>query len=71
MVTALIVILILGFLVIIHEFGHFLAAKKFGIWVEEFGIGIPPKVWGKKNWRNSLFLKCFANWGICKNLWRK
>jgi len=48
MVNALLVILILGFLVIIHEFGHFLAAKKFGIWVEEFGIGIPPKVWGKK-----------------------
>ena len=48
MVTALIVILILGFLVITHEFGHFLAAKKFGIWVEEFGIGIPPKIWGKK-----------------------
>jgi len=70
MVTALIVILILGFLVIIHEFGHFLAAKKFGIWVEEFGIGIPLK-FGVKNWRNSLFFKCFANWGICKNLRRK
>ncbi|HOM68332.1 MAG TPA: M50 family metallopeptidase [Candidatus Paceibacterota bacterium] len=48
MVTALIVILILGFLVIVHEFGHFLAAKKFGVWVEEFGIGLPPKIWSKK-----------------------
>lgn len=35
-------------LVLIHELGHFLFAKKFGIKVEEFGFGIPPKVWGKK-----------------------
>lgn len=35
-------------LVLIHEFGHFLVAKKFGIKVEEFGFGIPPRVWGKK-----------------------
>ena len=30
-------------LVVIHEFGHFLAAKAFGIKVLEFGIGFPPK----------------------------
>ncbi len=35
-------------LVLIHELGHFLMAKKFGIKVEEFGIGIPPRAWGKK-----------------------
>jgi regulator of sigma E protease len=35
-------------LVIVHEFGHYWAAKKSGVVVEEFGIGFPPKVWGKK-----------------------
>lgn len=35
-------------LVLIHELGHFLMAKRFGIKVEEFGFGIPPRVWGKK-----------------------
>ncbi len=35
-------------LVLIHEFGHFLMAKKFGIKVKEFGFGIPPRAWGKK-----------------------
>lgn len=35
-------------LVLLHEFGHFLMAKKFGIKVEEFGFGIPPRAWGKK-----------------------
>jgi regulator of sigma E protease len=32
-------------LVVIHEFGHFLAAKAFGIKVLEFGIGFPPRAW--------------------------
>ena len=35
-------------LVLIHELGHFIMAKRFNIKVEEFGFGIPPKLWGKK-----------------------
>lgn len=35
-------------LVAIHEFGHFIVARKFGVRVEEFGIGLPPRVIGKK-----------------------
>ncbi len=48
LITALIFILILSILVMIHELGHFLVAKKFGIKVEEFGFGLPPRVFGKK-----------------------
>ncbi|MBI2594155.1 site-2 protease family protein [Candidatus Curtissbacteria bacterium] len=44
----LIFILILSVLVLIHEFGHFLMAKRAGIGVEEFGFGLPPRAWGKK-----------------------
>ena len=36
-------ILVLSVLVLLHELGHFLIAKLFGIGVEEFGIGLPPK----------------------------
>lgn len=32
------------FLVIIHEYGHFSTSRKFGVKVQEFGVGIPPKV---------------------------
>ncbi len=46
--SIIIFIVTLLFLVLIHELGHFLMAKKFNIKVEEFGFGIPPKVWGKK-----------------------
>ncbi len=41
--TALLVIAILIFLVVVHEFGHFVAAKIFGVRVEEFGVGYPPR----------------------------
>ena len=46
--SIIIFIFTLLILVVIHELGHFLMAKKFGIKVEEFGFGIPPKIWGKK-----------------------
>lgn len=48
LVSIIIFIFTLLTLVLIHELGHFLMAKKFGIKVEEFGFGIPPRVWGKK-----------------------
>lgn len=40
--------LVLSILVIVHELGHFMVAKWNGIWVEEFGFGLPPRVFGKK-----------------------
>jgi len=40
-------ILLFLFLVIAHEYGHFLVAKRNGVEVEEFGIGFPPKLFGK------------------------
>jgi len=35
-------------LVLVHEAGHFFVAKLFGIKVEEFGFGLPPRIFGKK-----------------------
>src|SRR3990167_1933157 len=46
--TLLIAFFSLIALMIIHEFGHFVIAKKFGVKVEEFGIGYPPRIFGKK-----------------------
>lgn len=48
MVSIILFIVILGLLVLIHEFGHFIAAKKSGVYVEEFGIGFPPRIFGKR-----------------------
>lgn len=38
----------LSLLVGVHELGHLLAAKAFGMRVEKYSIGFPPKIWGKK-----------------------
>lgn len=48
MVTILLFILVLGALVLVHELGHFWAAKKSGCAVDEFGIGFPPRVFSIK-----------------------
>lgn len=48
LLTILVFLIILSVLVLIHEAGHFFAAKWFGIKVEEFGYGLPPRAWGKK-----------------------
>lgn len=48
LVTLISFIIILSVLVIIHELGHFLVAKKLGIKVEEFGVGFPPRAFSKK-----------------------
>ncbi|HSH56240.1 MAG TPA: M50 family metallopeptidase, partial [Candidatus Limnocylindrales bacterium] len=42
-------------LVVIHEFGHFIMARRNGVVVEEFGIGFPPKVWSRKTKGGWLF----------------
>jgi len=41
-------IIILAVLILVHEFGHFIVAKKSGVRVDEFGLGFPPKIWSKK-----------------------
>lgn len=41
-------LIILVLLVVLHELGHAIAARKRGVVVEEFGIGFPPRAWGKK-----------------------
>lgn len=48
LLSIIIFIITLLVLVLIHELGHFLLAKRFGIRVLEFGFGIPPRLWGKK-----------------------
>jgi len=52
-------LVILVALVVLHELGHAIVAKRNGVVVEEFGIGFPPKAWGKKLKNGVLFT---LNW---------
>lgn len=46
--SILIFIVVLSVLVLVHELGHYIMAKRAGVWVEEFGFGLPPRIFGKK-----------------------
>jgi regulator of sigma E protease len=48
LLTIVVGILVLSVLILAHELGHFIMAKATHCWVEEFGIGFPPRLWGKK-----------------------
>lgn len=52
------VVLITG-LILIHEVGHFLVARLSGVKVEEFGFGLPPRLWTLFRWRGTQFT---LNW---------
>jgi len=52
-------LLILVFLVVVHELGHALVARQNGVVVEEFGVGFPPRAWAKKLKNGVLFT---LNW---------
>lgn len=52
-------LIILVILVVVHELGHAIAARRNGVVVEEFGIGFPPRAWAKKLKSGILFT---LNW---------
>jgi len=64
--SILIFIIILAVLILVHEFGHFIVAKKNGIRVDEFGIGFPPKLYGKKFGETEYTLNLFPIGGFVK-----
>ncbi len=59
MSTVLIFIIVILVLVVIHELGHFFAAKSFGVRVDEFGVGYPPRAGKLFTWKKTLFT---INW---------
>ena len=53
--TIIIFIAVIVLLILVHEFGHFLAAKRAGVRVDEFGIGFPPRLAKLFNWGETEF----------------
>ena len=60
--TAFYFIVTLGILVFIHELGHFLAAKLFGMRVDRFSIGLPPRAFGKTIGGTIVFIVSDGGW---------
>jgi len=65
LIDLIVFFLILGVVILVHEFGHFIAAKKTGVPVNEFGIGFPPKIWRKKKGETEYFIGAIPFGGLC------
>ena len=57
--TIIIALLLFGILILIHELGHFLFAKKAGVKVHEFAIGMGPKIYGTKKEETEYSIRLF------------
>ncbi|MDF2612654.1 MAG: site-2 protease family protein [Clostridia bacterium] len=65
MLAVLIFILIIALIVVVHEWGHYIMAKKSGVLVHEFAIGMGPKVWSVKKGETLYSLRAFPIGGFC------
>ncbi|WP_338834764.1 hypothetical protein MHLNE_10680 [Moorella humiferrea] len=57
--TIILALIVFSILIIVHEGGHFLAAKRAGIKVEEFAVGMGPAIWQKKKGETVYSLRAF------------
>lgn len=65
-INILLFILILGIIVFIHEFGHFILAKWNGVYVYEFALGMGPKICGFKKGETEYNLRAIPIGGFCQ-----
>lgn len=64
--SILLFIIILAALILVHELGHFIAAKRAGVRVDEFGLGFPPRLWKKKIGETVYSVNAFPIGGFVK-----
>ena len=62
--TILYTVLLFGFLIFIHELGHYVAARSFGVGVREFAIGMGPKLKSWKGKVNDFSIRAFPIGGF-------
>src|SRR3989338_6243376 len=66
LITVVVFLIIFSVLILIHECGHFFAAKRAGVKVEEFGFGLPPRLWGIKRGETLYSINWIPFGGIVK-----
>lgn len=66
MLVIILIILLFAGLVLVHEWGHFVAARRNGVEVEEFGFGFPPRLFGVKKGRTLYSLNLLPLGGFVR-----
>lgn len=64
-VTLILFIIILGVIILVHEFGHFIFSKKFGVFVHEFAIGMGPKIFSRTKGETEYSIRAIPIGGFC------
>ena len=68
-ISIIIAILVFGIIVLVHEWGHFIVARRVGVIVQEFAIGMGPKLIGHTSKKGTLYsLRLLPIGGYCKML---
>ncbi len=65
-ISIIITIFTFGILILVHEFGHYIVAKKCGIGVNEFSIGMGPTIFKKQGKETTFYIKALPIGGFCK-----
>lgn len=65
-ITIIAFIVTIGFLVLIHEGGHFAAARLFGVWVHQFALGMGPAIWRRKGRETEYSIRIFPIGGYVR-----
>ena len=64
-VTILVTVLIFGLLIFIHELGHYIAARAFGVGIKEFAIGMGPALVSFQKGETQYSLRAIPMGGFC------
>jgi membrane-associated protease RseP (regulator of RpoE activity) len=59
-------VLALLFSVMVHEFGHYITARKYGMWVSEFFVGFGKRIWSVQRGETEFGVKAIPAGGYCK-----
>jgi len=54
------------FSVMVHEFGHYITARKYGMWVSEFFVGFGKRIWSVQRGETEFGVKAIPAGGYCK-----
>lgn len=64
--TIIVALLVFALMIFVHELGHFMAAKSFGIRVNEFAIGMGPAIWKRQGKKTLYSIRALPVGGFCK-----
>lgn len=64
--TIIAAIIIFGIIIFVHEFGHFITARIFGVTVNEFAVGMGPTIWKKQGKKTLYSVRAVPMGGFCQ-----